>query len=274
MEKWQEENGTYTRIANNILEALAKYPSLGSEASQVLWLIIRRTYGFQQTTAEMSVSFIAKGTGLKESNVCRAITRLLSKQIIKRKENRITFNRKCKEWILSKRIRLSNKITPIIQTDNETLSYKRDNKETNKETFKETLPQAAKPKTSIQIIVDYFFELKGFGKDNHPPRIYGSYVKPAKDLLELCDGSIESAKNKLKKIANWANACQIDWSLETVFKRWHEIDGLEQQIEKRKKPFIDGDRAYQKNGSWFIITKSGEHRKYIGDLSKLTYETC
>ena len=270
----QTENG-YTRIANEILDALSRLPSLGGEGSQLLWFVLRRTYGFQKTTAEMSIRFIAQGTGLKRPSVCRAIKRLLAKRLITRSKDRITFNKNYDEWVVAKR--LMNK--PFSQTANDdssqtankSLAKRLPKKEIVKKDDKQTLSQATKPKTSIQLVVENYFELKGIAKEQHRA-IFGRHVRPAKDLLELCGGDLDVAKDKLKKICDWANSCEIDWSIETCFKRWHEIDGLSQQIEKRKKAYIEGDRAYQKDDDWFVITKTGEHRKYIGSLSNLKYE--
>src|SRR5690348_18119569 len=56
-----------SRIANEVMEAFAKVPSLGSEAFQVLMLVLRRSYGFQKKDAEMTISFICRGTGDRKS---------------------------------------------------------------------------------------------------------------------------------------------------------------------------------------------------------------
>ena len=81
-------------------------------------------------------------------------------------------------------------------------------------------------------IVNHFFVLKGwdyqskeFYRSNNI--IYGRHVKPAKELLILCDESVEMAKEKLDKIAKWADKnCFDKWLIETVIKKWLEIDKL------------------------------------------------
>lgn len=98
----QKENG-FTQISNEILEAFARTPSLGSEAFQVLMLVLRYTYGFQRKDAEMSISFIAKGTGMKKRNVSRTIERLVSKRMIVRDKSLMIFNKNHEEWVVSKR---------------------------------------------------------------------------------------------------------------------------------------------------------------------------
>ena len=79
--------------------------------------------------------------------------------------------------------------------------------------------------TLVQEIVNYFFVLKDW--DNLPKEfyiknhiIYGRYVKPAKQLLELCDNDVEKAKEVLDKISSWANDNGMEYTIETVIKRY------------------------------------------------------
>jgi len=76
----QTEDG-FTPIANEIIEAFARIRISGQEW-QVLWVIIRQTYGWQKKEDSISLSQIAKRTGLKIPNICRSMKQLLSKQII------------------------------------------------------------------------------------------------------------------------------------------------------------------------------------------------
>lgn len=115
--------------------------------------------------------------------------------------------------------------------------------------------------TATQDVVNYFFELKGWGnkdKDFYSKNkiIYSRYVRPAKDLLELCEQDIASAKECLDKISSWAKSRELDWSIETVFKKWYELDFLK---PKETKPHFDGCRIFRKTegGKWWII-RNGE----------------
>ncbi len=83
--------------------------------------------------------------------------------------------------------------------------------------------------TNIQEVVNYFFELKGidneskeFYKENKI--VYSRYVKPAKDLLVLCDDNLEKAKKSLSFINEWARDNSLEWEIETAFKRWHTLN--------------------------------------------------
>lgn len=63
--------------------------------------------------------------------------------------------------------------------------------------------------------------------------------------------------------ASWLNA-----------ERWNDeisVEAEKKAIEKKKKAYIDGDFAYQKNGKWYVVTWNGEHCEYGGSLDKLEW---
>lgn len=99
----QKENG-FVAVANEIALALSRMPSIGGEGSQLLWFVLRYTYGFNRKEAELSLSFIAKGTGLRRSQVSRAIKRLATKRLLVRRKDSISFNKNYDEWGATKRL--------------------------------------------------------------------------------------------------------------------------------------------------------------------------
>jgi DNA polymerase/3'-5' exonuclease PolX len=121
-----------------------------------------------------------------------------------------------------------------------------------------------KEETAIQNIIAHFFESKGVGlqelKNNAKKRkiIYSRFTKPAKQLLELA-GSVEKAKEAIDKVAGWANTRKLDYAIETVFKKWLELDRLKPK-EIVKKPFYKGDPMIfsETKKKWFVISKYGE----------------
>lgn len=121
-----------------------------------------------------------------------------------------------------------------------------------------------KEETAIRQIITYFFESKGLGlqelKENAKKRniIYSRFTKPAKQLLELA-GSIEKAKNAIGTVAVWASSRKLDYAIETVFKKWLELDRLKPK-EIVKKPFYKGDPMIfsTTKKKWFVISKYGE----------------
>ncbi len=76
----QTENG-YTRIANEILEALSRVRLSACEWN-IMICIIRRTYGFGHKVWEISLGDFSSATSIDKPNVRRAIRALISKQMI------------------------------------------------------------------------------------------------------------------------------------------------------------------------------------------------
>lgn len=119
----QLENG-YCRIANKIMDKLCKIRVPG-ETMQCLIVIIRKTYGFNKKQDCISLSQFEKYTGLKRPNICRALNKLKSMNLIsiikKDNGNIYKFNKHYELWLpLSKKI--TNKI--IIKKDKKSLSKK------------------------------------------------------------------------------------------------------------------------------------------------------
>ncbi|MEK7664923.1 MAG: hypothetical protein AAB361_02160 [Patescibacteria group bacterium] len=121
-----------------------------------------------------------------------------------------------------------------------------------------------KQETAIKQIITQYFKSKGLSlqelKENAKKRkiIYSRFTKPAKQLLELA-GSIEKAIEALNKVAEWANTRKLDYAIETVFKKWLELDRLKPK-EIVKKPFYKGDPMVwsESKKKWFVISKYGE----------------
>jgi len=76
----QLENG-YTSIANEIIEALSRYRIPG-EQMQCLFVVLRKTYGWNKKCDEISLSQFVEFTGLKKQHAYRAISGLIEKNII------------------------------------------------------------------------------------------------------------------------------------------------------------------------------------------------
>ncbi len=110
-------------------------------------------------------------------------------------------------------------------------------------------------------------------KENAKKRkiIYSRYTKPAKQLLELA-GSIEAGKKSIDTVAAWANSRKLDYTIETVFKKWLEMDRLKPK-EMVKKPFYMGEPMVyvESKRKWFVIAKSGEWLMFMDKESKIEW---
>ncbi len=110
----QKENG-YTAIANEIMDALAKFRIPG-EARQMLDVIIRKTYGFNKKQDQIATTQFMQATGLKRFIIHRARKRLLLANLITVSKNdnsqilTYSFQKDYEKWIqLAKKITVSKK---------------------------------------------------------------------------------------------------------------------------------------------------------------------
>ncbi|MFH1551974.1 MAG: hypothetical protein ABIC36_03820 [bacterium] len=132
--------------------------------------------------------------------------------------------------------------------------------------------------TAIQQIVNYYFYSKGINldqikKDTKKQKIvYSRYTRPAKQLLELA-GSIREAKKAINKVAKWAKSRNLDYAIETVFKKWLELDRLKPK-EIVKKPFFRDEPMIWSNTKkkWYVITPDGEWKEFAGEKSDIKWK--
>jgi len=149
-----------------------------------------------------------------------------------------------------------------------TISNKDSDKETKRRKKQPPNPQGG----SAGKLVESFFILKGWEYDKTKQALFRRHLRGAKDLLELCDEDINLATHKLNQIKYWADSKNLEWSIETVLKKWYDLDLLSVRVEAEKKSFIGNDRAYKNNkGRWHVILPNGEHKEYIGSLDALRY---
>ena len=127
-----------------------------------------------------------------------------------------------------------------------------------------------KEETAIQQIVTYYFKTKGISlnqlKYNAKKKkiIYSRFTKPAKQLLELA-GSIKRAKTAIDKVAEWAKSRNLDYAIETIFKKWLELDRLKPK-EIVKKPYYQGNLMVwsETRRKYYVVTPDGEWLEFAG----------
>jgi len=135
-----------------------------------------------------------------------------------------------------------------------------------------------KEETKIRQVVTHYFKTKGVSlkelKYNAKKKkiIYSRFTKPAKQLLELA-GSVEKAKEAIDKVAQWAQSRNLDYAIETVFKKWLELDRLKPK-EIVKKPFYKGDPMVwsESKKKWYVIDKDGNWLEFVGKKSDIEWK--
>ncbi len=76
-----QPEGGYTKIPNEMLEALVRLPLNGTQSTLVLF-IIRKTHGYQKATDVIALAQFCAATGLPKKLVSRELGRLAKRQII------------------------------------------------------------------------------------------------------------------------------------------------------------------------------------------------
>jgi len=120
-----------------------------------------------------------------------------------------------------------------------------------------------KKDTAIQQIVTHYFKTKGLSlkwvKENARKKkiLYSRFTKPAEQLLVLA-GSVEKAKEAMDKVAEWANSRGLDYAIETVFKKWLEMDRLKPK-EIVKKPYYRNNPMVwsETKRKWYVVDEHG-----------------
>jgi hypothetical protein len=133
--------------------------------------------------------------------------------------------------------------------------------------------------TAIRQIITYYFKTKGIKLDELKEKarkreiIYSRYTRPAKQLLELA-GSIEKAKKAIDIVAKWAKSRGLDYAIETVFRKWLELDRLKPK-EIVKKPYYKGNPMVwsETKKKWYVITPEGEWLEFAGDDKDIEWRT-
>ena len=101
--------------------------------------------------------------------------------------------------------------------------------------------------------------------------IYSRFTRPAKQLLELA-GSVVKAKKAITIVAEWANSRNLDYAIETVFKKWLELDRLKPK-EIVKKPFYLNNPMIwsEAKRKWFVIDKDGQWLEFADKETKIEW---
>lgn len=95
----QKENG-YTAIANEILEVLVKVRIPASE-KDVLFFIIRKTYGYQKKEDRISLTQFEIGTDLSRVTIIKALKNLISRNMLIKRGILFSLNKHYDSWVVN-----------------------------------------------------------------------------------------------------------------------------------------------------------------------------
>jgi phage replication O-like protein O len=243
----QTEKG-YTRIANEILEVLARTPLKGSEHALVM-AVLRKTYGFQKKEDKISISQLQDMMGLSRRAVIYNLQNLEAKGILvvarsmdgdKNDVNLIRFNKNYDTWVVQriapqvernrgsakKRYSAKNgqKVVQRMVTD---VQFFAPTKETIQKKLTKEIAEASSapfslkeeiqkledsPRRDLNIIALYFSERKPDLQSKAQLSVaIKRHLRAAKDLTPFTDNQIIKAFDRSKEQTK-------DWTIETAVK--------------------------------------------------------
>lgn len=245
VENVQLENG-YTKIANELLEALSKTALNGTQWRIVL-TIIRFTYGFNKKEAEMSLKLISNKTGINIKQVGRELNLLIKYKIVLvtkeanfKKSRVISFNKKYSKWIFPTEQMTVNGLDDSQQIKELTVNGLVDLTVNGlddplyivKETIKETIKEK------------HFFE------NAEVNNLFLEFLQLRKKLKAV---NTERAINELlKKLNAYEDGIKIEMIKNSIVNSWKSVFPLKQGKNKSdNEPSYNLDEAFK--ASWDIV---------------------
>ena len=95
----QKEDG-HTRIANEIFDQFCTI-TLSSREWNILFFVIRKTWGWNKKFDDISLSQFRKGCHMNQSQVCKVLKHLVSRKILLKEEFGYCFNKNYEQWVVS-----------------------------------------------------------------------------------------------------------------------------------------------------------------------------
>ena len=142
---------------------------------------------------------------------------------------------------------------------------------------KKKLLAKKREETAIQKIVNHYFYSKGLAlgqiKEDAKKKkiIYSRFTRPAKQLLILA-GSVRKAKKAIDKVAQWAKSRNLDYAIETVFKKWLELDRLKPKEVVKKPYFQENPMVWSETKrKWYVIDENGNWLEFAGKESDIEW---
>ena len=179
----QLENG-YTRIANELLEAICRLKISGNEM-RILLFIIRQTYGYSRKSAKISLSEISKAVGMTSDNVSKTLKKLSAKNVVKicknggSKPQTISVNKDYEQWgevvnpdyrqnaqssnltiVKNDNPSIVNSDNPTVVKNDNTTIVKNDNPYLYKRKYKENIKERGKESTPARKIYGNFGKVR------------------------------------------------------------------------------------------------------------------
>lgn len=239
----QIERG-YVRIANELLEAICRLNISGNEM-RILLYIIRRTYGFNRSYAEISLSEFSTATGIRNVHVSRALKRLSELNIIERHSSKktipqtVSINKNYEEWTVeSYSDLLLPKMVTVTKNGNSAITKNGNN----------LLPKMVSTitKNGNHTYKDNIKDnIKDRGKDSTPRGRYGNVFLSDDEISKLNqDYGEEHIRDYIQRVDSHVQSTGKAYAdYDATIRKWLEQDGVkksdsEYDFENDKYAFV------------------------------------
>jgi len=202
--------------------------------------ICRRTFGFHKDEDRISLSqfihglktrdgkVLDEGTGLSKQSVASALKALAyAGAILVKKDNQGNYYQINLSMDIHKVVKKLDQSRILTASGLKNRPKQGKIFDTQKKEKQRETKQSVFKKNAVELLVDYYFELKGW--DDQPKQFYitnkisyGRNCKTAKQILSLFEDDLVLAKERVDKIHKWAEGNGLEWSLETIIKRFLE----------------------------------------------------
>ena len=261
MEELQVENGNYTRIVNPLIENLVKIPFKGCELAVALF-IIRKTYGYNKTQDEISLSQFCIGLNRSKQTIVTAlhnlqlvkVARLVKRGTSKKSSNCWRINKYHDTWELVNMARLVQRKRGTSLTEAlKLVQTARHTKDNTKYNTKDILSDKSdlgsiQIKNESYMLEELTYEPEGVkttkSKLGSKTMAYLAHIylethdikiatgqtynanKLAKGLSELyqeCGKDVDECARRLRVGAAYFKARNLEWNPNTIWKNWEII---------------------------------------------------
>ena len=210
----QKENG-YVTIANELAERFSLAGMNGSEY-RILWVVLRKTYGFNKKQDYISLSQFQKSTGMGRKQVVETVRSLVGKRVLLKGKSIYGLNKDYETWVVGKRVLGGQKTTTVVGKYPPKVVGKSTHTKDRKTTIQKTRGKTPKPPPPEIEKKFQFGEFKNvsltLAEKEKLKKVYGR--PKALEIVETLSAHIESVgKDKYSShyatIRNWARRDKV-----------------------------------------------------------------
>lgn len=241
----QKENG-FTSIANEIVEALVKV-SVPGRHKDVVYFVIRKTYGFNKKSDVISLSQFVFGTNIDRTGVCRILKDLVAWRLLVKNGSSYYFNKNYEDWIVAWRPPPKTSVGSGVE-DNLLVAATPHTKETIQKKYKYTSMKRNSFKYNEKNSSDFFEDEVSYDSGE---LIEEKKSNVSKSMKELVAWSVNERGfpfvNVIKQYTAFKKAREAGISPAKLKERWQEMER---------------DDFWKKNGfDWTNVVSSFDRKK-------------